>query len=94
MKNVHLKPMRLVKSIVIDYDTFEELTETIFGCGSTVDSTIGGLTISILDKQELIMEMESDDINKKLSAYFDVKVTSIHVDDNDDVWIAYEEKKK
>ena len=90
MNNVFIKGISLKKSIVMDYELFEKNSKDIFGQKVEIDATIGGLIIT--DKN--YNDIPTDEINKKLSEYFNVKVVSIHIDDDTNgmsVWITYED---
>lgn len=87
MKNV--KDYQLKKCIFMETEEFNGIIKTVFGNEFEADFGLDG--ISVWSRAEGLSEKE---INEGLSKYFDVTVTSVHVDDFDDigVWICYIEK--
>lgn len=87
MKNV--KDYQLKKCIFMETEEFNRIIKTVFGEEFEADFGLDG--ISVWSRAEGLSEKE---INEGLSKYFDVIVTSVHVDDFDDigVWICYIEK--
>lgn len=84
MKNV--KSYQLKKCIFMVVEEFNEVIKSVFGEQFETDFSLDG--ISVWSKAE---GLEDADINKGLSEYFDVTVTSVHIDDCDyiGVWICY-----
>ena len=84
MKNV--KSYQLKKCIFMVEEEFNEIIKTVFGEEFETDFGIDG--ISVWSRTE---GLKDPDINKGLSEYFDVTVTSVHIDDCDyiGVWICY-----
>ncbi len=78
MKNV--REYQLKKCIFMDYDMFKREANMIFGNNVVVECDYEGISIDC-----------DGDILEKLSEYYGVEVTSIHIDDCEviGVWIAY-----
>lgn len=87
MKNV--KDYQLKKCIFMETEEFDRIIKTVFGEEFEADFGLDG--ISVWSRAEGLSEKE---INEGLSEYFDATITSVHVDDFDDmgVWICYIEK--
>lgn len=88
MKNA--RETQLKKCIFFLFDEFEYVLKKLgilahLGKSSIAYSDLGGET-----------QIEDEDVCAALSEYFDVNVTSIHIDqlDRTGVWIAYEGDKK
>ena len=84
MKNV--KENQLKKCIFMETEEFNGIIKRVFGEEFEADFGLDG--ISVWSRAEGLSEKE---INEGLSKYFDVTITSVHVDDFDDmgVWICY-----
>lgn len=86
MKNV--MEYQLKKCIFMETEDFDRVIKTVFGEEFEADFGLDG--ISVWSRAEGLSEKE---INEGLSKYFDVTITSVHIDDFDDigVWICYKE---
>lgn len=88
MKNVRINQLK--KCIFVDAEEFEAIIQAIFDDidGIKVDYTLEG--IDIYGDEEGVY---GDELYKRLGEYFDVEVTSIHIDDCDyiGVWVVYKE---
>lgn len=84
MKNV--KDYQLKKCIFMETEEFNGVIKKVFGDEFEADFGLDG--ICVWSRAE---ELEDVDINNGLSEYFDVNVTSVHIDDYDSigVWICY-----
>ena len=90
MKNV--RENQLKKCIFLEEEEFTNILREVFE-----DDTIHvGLTLEGIDYYTDIEENEklldnNDEINGRLSKYFDCNVTSIHIDDCDyvGIWVVY-----
>ena len=89
MKNVRTNQLK--KCIFVDAEEFTAIVQAIFDDieGIKVDYTLEGL--DVYGNNDCI---ETGDLYEKLSEYFDVNITSIHIDDCDyvGVWIVYKEE--
>lgn len=88
MKNI--KEHQLKKCIFMETYEFDEIIRQVFGVEYVVEFSLDGMSIG---NDEFSLDNET--INKELSKYFDCNITSIHMDDCDEigVWICYEEMK-
>lgn len=86
MKNV--KDYQLKKCIFMETEEFDRIIKTVFGNNYEAEFSLDGIDVSS-DEDGLTCE----EINEGLSKYFDVEVTSTHIDDCDcvGVWICYKE---
>jgi glycerol-3-phosphate cytidylyltransferase-like family protein len=88
MKNI--RTHQLKKCIFVDAEEFEAIIQAIFDDieGIKVDYTFEGL--DIYGDEEGV---ETDKLYERLGEYFDVEITSIHIDDCDyiGVWVVYKE---
>lgn len=86
MKNV--MEYQLKKCIFMETEDFDKVIKAVFGEEFEADFGLDG--ISVWSRAEGLSEKE---INEGLSKYFDVTITSVHIDDFDDigVWICYME---
>jgi hypothetical protein len=90
MKNV--RPNQLKKCIFVDAEEFTAIVQAVFDNEDIkVDYTLEGLDIYTDDDC-----VEAGDLYEKLGEYFDVTITSIHIDDCDyvGVWVVYKEAHK
>lgn len=86
MKNV--RENQLKKCIFMVLEEFNSVIKTVFGEKFEVDFGLNG--ISVWSRSEGINDA---DIKEGLSKYFDVEVTSVHIDNYDriSVWICYKD---
>lgn len=83
MKNI--KETQLKKAIFMTSEEFEELLNNL---GMEVEFSCDGITVHNSDGE---VDFYDENLNESLSEYFDVTVTSVHIDDCDyiGVWIVY-----
>lgn len=87
MKNV--RPNQLKKCIFLDDEEFTAIVQAVFDNENIkVDYTFGGFDIYADEDW-----VEVGDLYEKLGEYFDVNVTSVHIDNCDyvGVWVVYKE---
>lgn len=76
-------------------DEFTEICTELYGPGTRVHYDMDGLWIDREDNTESGFgpDVSDDDLNRDLSKYFSIEVTSVHIDDADYVcaWIVYKE---
>ena len=84
MKNV--KDYQLKKCIFMETEEFDGIIKMIFGEEFEADFGLDGISVGSSTKG-----LSEKEINEGLSGYFDTIVTSVHIDDFDDigVWICY-----
>ena len=89
MKNV--KENQLKKCIFMEFEEFQILIGTITDGLVTVKCDFEGLWYEDTDKAEETDIYWNEDIQETLSKYYDVEITSVHIDDCDyaGVWICY-----
>ena len=89
MKNV--RENQLKKCIFMESEEFQNLIGEITGGLITVEYDFEGLWYEHTDKAEKTDIYWNEDIYETLSKYYDVEVTSVHIDDCDcvGVWICY-----
>jgi hypothetical protein len=88
MKNVRTNQLK--KCIFIDAEEFTAIVQAVFDNEDIkVDYPLEGL--DIYTDEDCV---EADDLYEKLGEYFDVTITSIHIDDCDyvGVWVVYKEE--
>ncbi len=86
MKNV--KDYQLKKCILMETEEFDRIVKSVFGNEYDAEFSMEGI---IVNKE--FESLSDDELNEGLSKYFDTAVTSVHVDDCDNigVWIVYKE---
>ena len=87
MKNV--KNTQMKKCIILSSKEFEGILDELFDCAVTAEYSLDGLTLYTDDDC-----IDIEELCNKLAEYFDVdRVTSVHIDDCDDigVWICYQD---
>lgn len=86
MKNVNNFQLR--KCILLNYDKFSEVLKNAFGKEIRIHNCLEGLSYDDMSSYENVTRK---DVNEKLSAYFDVIVTSVHSDNYEPtgIWICY-----
>ena len=86
MKNI--KDYQLKKCIFMETEEFDKVIKKVFGDEFETEFSLEGM-----DVFSGIDGLTSEEINEGLSKYFDVEVTSTHIDDCDciGVWICYKE---
>lgn len=87
MKNV--KDCKLKKCIILQEEEYSNIIKELFGKDTSVDYDIDGIYIS----NDNFPNLEYDEVYKRLSSYFDVQVTSVHMDDEDytGIWVCYKD---
>jgi hypothetical protein len=88
MKNV--RPNQLKKCIFLDDEEFTAIVQAVFDNENIkVDYTLEGFDIYADEDW-----VEVGDLYEKLGEYFDVNVTSVHIDTCDyvGVWVVYKEE--
>ena len=90
MKNV--RPNQLKKCIFLTQTEMEEILSEILQKTVTVNVSLYGLEPCTEDDDDI----DDGYMRQVLSEYFDVDVTSIHIDDCDyvGVWVAYKSKEE
>lgn len=88
MRNV--KKTQLVKTMLFSNEEFDKIVENIFP-GENVEAHY--------DTEGLYLTrgnwgIDDPELNEKLSGYFGVKVTSVHLDSYPNVWVAYKEPER
>lgn len=81
-----IKGFEVRSAIVITSCVFTELVHTLYGKDVEIEYSLDGLWVGCSDGEF--------DIEDKLSEYFGVKVTEIHLNNDgyySEVWIAYED---
>ena len=96
MKN--LKSCQIIKSAILSMDEFEEAVKSATGCNVVPVCDIYGIhytgSSEFYDAVfEAGFEDEEEYIKHSLSEYFDIEITSIHMDDCDysGIWIAFKD---
>ena len=94
MRNV--RESQLKKCIFIEGDEFTELIQSFYPEVQQSASLIVDYTLEGIDIYSDEIEINTDDIIRFLSEYFDVEVTSFHMDDCEyvGVWVAYKDRVK
>ena len=91
MKNVRVNQLK--KCIFVNAEEFETIVQAIFDDikGIKVDYTFEGL--DVYGDEEGVA---NNDLYERLGEYFDVEITSIHIDDCDciGVWVVYQDKEE
>lgn len=92
MKNIGIS-VETKQCLVIDLGQFLNLADVIFGSGVTAEAEYDELLICKNDGDGNDIPMDVEEINKKLSDYFEVSVESFHIEvnyiDGRNIWIAY-----
>ena len=86
MKNV--KDYQLKKCIFMETEEFDKIIKSIFGENYEAEFSLDGIDVS-----SEFDGLTNEELNEGLSSYFDVTVTSVHIDDCDEigVWVCYKE---
>jgi hypothetical protein len=86
MKNV--KDYQLKKCIFMETEEFDNIIKSIFGENYEAEFSLEGIDVS-----SEFDGLTNEELNEGLSSYFDVTVTSVHIDDCDEigVWVCYKE---
>lgn len=89
MKNV--RESQLKKCIFMETEEFDIIIKEVFGEEYEANFSLEGIDVCSEDNG-----LSCEEINEGLSKYFDVEVTSTHIDDCDyiGVWICYKEKEE
>ena len=90
MKNV--KDYQLKKCIFMETEEFDKIIKKLFGDKVEVELSLDGMWIG--ENGDDCIETPFEEVAEKLASYFEVdKITSIHMDDCDEigVWICYKE---
>ena len=90
MRNV--RSSQLKKCIFMNVDDFKEIFIDIFG---EYDGDTNEIDVEFNTSDGIYFcAISNQDVYEKLSEYFDVKVTSVHLDDCEylGVWICYKEE--
>ena len=87
MKNV--RPNQLKKCIFVDVEELQAILSAIYEEDIIVHISLDGMWY----EGETDLDIGDDDVCQELSKYYDVNVTSIHIDDCDyvGVWVVYKE---
>ena len=86
MKNV--RENQLKKCIFMEADEFKKVFANVFG---EYDEDTNEIEVEFGYDGIYFCAISNEDVYKELSKYFDVEITSIHIDDFDvmGVWIVY-----
>ena len=90
MKNI--SPFSLKKCIFMEATEYEQLIRKVLNMNIKLQVELDGIWYEDQDDKEL--DISNELVMNALSNYFDVNITSIHIDDCDiiGVWICYKEE--
>ena len=91
MRNV--KSEQLVKTMLFSTEEFDEIIDSVFP-GQGVSAVYDMDTLWFESNSDESWTLEQEELNEKLSRYFGVEVTSVHLDGYPNVWIAYKEMEQ